>query len=359
MKITHIIESSGGSADFVLNLVEHLPHHEHTVIHSQRTFGSRLEEVKMNHRATQFIYWNDAQREIKLWLDLRASLSLFKILKVDASDAIHLHSSKAGFLGRIVCFLLRKKNVIYTPNGLSFLRQDVSRWKRQIYILLEKVGYFASGKIISCSKSEANELIKLGMKSDYINNGTDIFENRITAHNREVMVIATTGRVTIQKNPQLFNNIASAFEKDPRFQFVWIGGGELEHQLTAKNIQITGWLNKTQVLQHVQNADIYISTASWEGLPFAVVEAMNLYKPLILSRCVGNIDLVQNDYNGYLYTSASEAVSKIKLLHGNRSQLLLMGTNSHAMAGQYFDVEKMALEYEQAYKSIAGLSEDV
>lgn len=52
--------------------------------------------------------------------------------KIDNIDIIHLHSSKAGFLGRIVSFLLGKsKKTIYTPHAISFLRLDVSPKKEK------------------------------------------------------------------------------------------------------------------------------------------------------------------------------------------------------------------------------------
>lgn len=60
--------------------------------------------------------------------DIKALWELYIILKkIDNIDIIHLHSSKAGFLGRVVSFLLGKSSrTIYTPHAISFLRLDVS-----------------------------------------------------------------------------------------------------------------------------------------------------------------------------------------------------------------------------------------
>lgn len=351
MKITHVIESSGGSADFVLYLVQYLPEHEHTILHSDRTFGNRLDEVKKRFQTTRFIHWKHAQREVRVLSDLKACIDLYKKLRRDAPDAIHVHSSKAGFLGRLVCFFLRKKNVIYTPNGLSYLRQDVSPLKRKIYVLLERIADAFCGRVVGCSESEAEALREKGIKSDAINNGTEISPppQHIT---KNEFIIATTGRVTIQKNPSLFNKIAESFQDLPNLTFLWIGGGELEPTLTSKNIKVTGWMDRSQVIETVGKADIYLSTASWEGLPFAVLEAMNMCKPLILSRCVGNIDLVKENYNGHLYDSSEQAIEKIAALMGNRILLQTFGENSRALVETEFDVVKMAREYERVYLSL-------
>ena len=50
--------------------------------------------------------------------------------------------------------------------------------------------------------------------------------------------VYTLGRVTYQKNPEMFNEIAKRL---PDIRFVWIGAGELEDKLTAPNIFVTGW----------------------------------------------------------------------------------------------------------------------
>lgn len=353
MKITHVIESSGGSADFVLYIVKHLLHHHHTIIYSDRTFGGKTEEVKKTFNTVLFLHWKYAQREINILSDIKATVALYKLLKATESDVIHVHSSKAGFLGRLVCFFLRKNKVIYTPNGLAYLRKDVSAFKRNIYIWLEKIAYWLNGKIISCSKSEADAMIEKGMHSDFINNGTEIFEyHSIKPKGDLSLVIATTGRVTIQKNPSLFNDIARRFENNPDFKFLWIGSGELEHQLTSSNIKITGWMNRSEVNNRLSEADIYISTALWEGLPFAVLESMNMNKPLLLSNCVGNVDLVVENFNGFIYNTLEEAVSKIDFFYNNPDTIKLFGNNSHLIAKEKFNVEIMASAYEKAYKSL-------
>lgn len=352
MNILHVIESSGGSADFVLYLVRYLAEHHHQIVYSDRTFANRLKEVQAKYTNASFYHWKEIQREIRIVKDFKAAVHLYRILKKLPADAIHLHSSKAGFIGRIVCFLLRKKNVTYTPNGLAFLRKDVSSNKTAFYVWLEKLANFLNGKVVSCSKSEADAMIRKGIPSTYINNGTEIFEDDTlpSKPNHGPLIIATTGRVTIQKNPALFQAIAKYFEKDSRYKFIWIGGGELEYLLTSENITLTGWVSHAEVNKKLQEIDIYISTALWEGLPFAVLEAMNLKKPLLLSDCIGNIDLVKNDYNGFLFYSISEAIEKIKGSLSDKNKLIEFGDASKILLREHFDVKVMAKKYEALYK---------
>jgi glycosyltransferase involved in cell wall biosynthesis len=247
---------------------------------------------------------------------------------------------------------MRKRAVIYTANGLPFIRKDVSKTKARLFLLLERIANFMNGKVISCSRSEAEELTKRGIPGKYISNGTEIQPSYDRQPN-DVVVVATSGRSTVQKNPALFNEIASKFASDKRVRFVWIGHGELNHLLTSGNITVTGWMTRSDASNVVRNADVYLSTASWEGLPLAVIEAMHLAKPLLLTRCVGNVDLVIDGYNGFGMDTAAEAATKILGFLEDRSTILQMGTHSRELAIREFSVEDMAVKYDVEYRRLA------
>lgn len=349
MTIVHVIESAGGSADFVLFLVEYLPHHKHFVVHGERTIG-RMEQVKGKFDNLTSIYWSGASREVNVFKDVLSLINLYKLLKKLNGDVVHLHSSKAGFLGRIACWLLGKRAVIYTPNGLAFLRKDTSALHRKLYVLYEKFAAKICGQVVACSRSEADALIAEGIPSTFVNNGTRIFDFEQDSEPPKIIRIATTGRITRQKDPVLFNAIAHKFADNPSISFIWIGDGELRHHLTSPNIEVTGWVTHDEVISQLHSVDIYLSTAGWEGLPFAVIEAMNMKKPLLLTKCVGNVDLVKTGMNGFLFEEVAEAVTRIEYFVKNPGCLIAFGAQSHAIAEAEFDVTKMAASYEQIYE---------
>ena len=47
--------------------------------------------------------------------------------------------------------------------------------------------------------------------------------------------------------------------------------------------------------------DYYVSNSRWEGMPLTVLEAMCLKIPCLVSNVVGNNDLIQKDFSGYLF----------------------------------------------------------
>ena len=255
--------------------------------------------------------------------DLKSTLALAAALRRLNPDIIHLHSSKAGVLGRLACFLLlKKKKVFYTPHGYSFLRTDISIWNKKIYWIIEK-GFqkLFGSETIACGDTEYEIAKKIG-KSSLVRNGINIeyVTNKIAEYKNEVLTIGIVGRITFARNPKLFNAIALKF---PDFNFVWIGDGELGHQITAPNIRITGWfLERDNALRELNAIDIYIQTSLWEGLPIAVLEAMAMKKPVLATNIIGNKDVVCHNETGFLFNEIEELDNYFEILKDEKTRNL-------------------------------------
>lgn len=354
MQIVHVTEClAGGVLTFLLNLTQALDTEEHVIIFSRRDNTPDHVETLFGSNV-KLVPWKYAGREIRPKQDFLALLELMKLLRqYPNADVVQLHSSKAGFLGRVACRLLgRTKKVFYLPHGLSFAREDVSERKKQFYTYLEKIGNAFCGDVIACSDSEKDLLVKKGIYNVHvINNGIkaagELPEYRKFSY---PLVIGTTGRLTGQKNPALFNEIARAFRSDTRVRFLWIGDGELRNEIEpADNVEVTGWLTPQEVQNKLRNVDLYLSTALWEGLPYAVLEAMNLGKPLLLSDCIGNIDLVKAEINGYCYHTGEEGIKKIKEFICNFEKISQMGNFSYQYLEDSFSIQQMKEKYLYLY----------
>ena len=163
-------------------------------------------------------------------------------------------------------------------------------------------------------------------------------------------LVVTSARISHQKNPALFNQIARKFEHLPQFRFVWIGDGEDRNKLTAKNITVTGWLSPNASKRLVSDADVYLSTSNFEGLSFSVLEALALKKPVLLKDCVGNKDIVKNGLNGDLFETADGAVLKIMQYANNPGMLPLMGEYSNEFCRQEFNIKSTSVMYRNLYR---------
>lgn len=354
MKVVHVVECfAGGVYSFLSNLTNELNKEEYIVIYGvnrDNTPNNFKEKFPSN---TQFIPWKSANRSLNPLKDIKALWELYIILKkIDNIDIIHLHSSKAGFLGRIVSFLLGKsKKTIYTPHAISFLRLDVSPKKRKIFIWMEKFASFFGGKIVACSQSEKETIEEQGIKNvTFINNGIKPLEIEKKVNTSDKITIISVGRLSIQKNPKLFNDIALEYKDNPNIQFIWCGDGELKSELTLSNIKCTGWIERRILENYLANADIYLSTSLWEGLPLSVLEAMSIGLPVVLSNCVGNRDLVEN--KDFLYQDKQNAVKIINYYIKNEKLLAEQSLKSKEIFNKNFKLENMADLYYRLYRSL-------
>jgi len=178
------------------------------------------------------------QRSINFKHDYNVIVTARKIIKNINPDIVHLHSAKAGVIGRFACLgLVSSKNVYYSPHGFSFVQQNISKVKTYFFKFLEYAMPFLFGGTIVASGNTEFKLAKKISKSILIKNGVDfeLPDKIFSKTQNDRLKIGTVGRLTPQKNPKAFDEIAALF---PSFDFVWIGDGELVDQITSKNKKV-------------------------------------------------------------------------------------------------------------------------
>ncbi|WP_195467404.1 glycosyltransferase [Clostridium sp. D43t1_170807_H7] len=311
-KVLHIVEAFGGGVfTFLVDLVNNTCDEYDIVLACSIRPQTPNDYRSYIDKRVKIIELESGIRDINLNKDIKSFIEIRKLIKSEKPDILHLHSSKSGFLGRMACND-RNVKVLYNPHGFAFLKEDESNLKKKIYKILEYVAAKKCGSIIGVSKGEYKEALKLSKKSYVINNGIDISklpkldEKIINTNNLKV---CTVGRISYQKNPELFNKIAEEF---PNIEFTWIGEGEMKEKLSADNIEITGWMNKKEVLKKMNDSDIFILTSLWEGLPIALLEGMYYKKICIVSNVIGNRDVIINGENGFVASNLEEFILIIK-----------------------------------------------
>ena len=310
---------------------------------------------KYFNKNIKFIKIENFTRNINLKKDIKALKEIKQIIKKENPNIIHLHSSKAGVLGRLA-IKANKIKMFYNPHGFSFLKQDDSKAKRVAYWLIEKMMVILNPKctIIGCSKGEYLEAQKLSKNAICINNGIDIEklrqetkdlkEKKLDFNN---LKICTVGRIGYQKNPKLFNEIAQSL---PKAKFTWIGEGTLRNELTSPNITITGWKKREDVLKILNEQDIFILTSLWEGLPISLLEAMYMKKICIVSNVIGNKDTIINGKNGYIAENLEKYNELIKKLEKDKKYCKVKNTTRKDII-KNFNVKKMIGKYTKLYKT--------
>ncbi len=327
------------------------PNIKTSIIYSPNREGTNQLDFKNDFSSDVKLIPVSMQREVSALKDYKSLRKLRKIIKKLKPDVIHLHSSKAGVLGRIAGKSYPKAKIYYTPNGYSFLREDISPSKQKFFKIIEKyIARFYGGETIACGDTEYEYAKVLG-KSKMVRNGIDLseLEHIKVSPSSTVKSIVTLGRISAQKNPKLFNAIA---EKFPDIYFTWIGDGELRETLTASNITITGWLDRQKALGQLAKHDVYIQTSLWEGLPFTIIEAMALQKPVLATNVIGNKDAVSHKKNGFLCDNLEEFEEAIEQLISKPSLLKTFAEQSQKLAYEKFDRNKNFGKLLEIYNSI-------
>lgn len=351
-KVLHVVEAFGGGVfTFLVDLVNNTCDEYDIVLACSIRLQTPKDYKKYINKKVKIIELKSGTRNISISKDLMAFFEIKKIIKNEKADIVHLHSSKSGFLGRMACSD-KKAQVLYNPHGFAFLKEDESKFKKNIYKALECFSARKCGSIIGVSQGEYEEALKLSKKSYLINNGIDTAKLPKLAYrkaNVNNLKICTIGRISYQKNPEIFNEIAKRF---PNMEFTWIGDGEMIDVLDSKNIRITGWMSKDKALKLMNDSDVFLLTSLWEGLPIALLEAMYYKKICIVSNCIGNRDVIINGKNGFVANDLEEFSKVIKDIIGGKIDIKLIQENSYNDILDKYDFEIVSDNYRKLYNYI-------
>lgn len=294
----------------------------------------------------KLIYIPSLKLKISLKDDLSAIKEIRRCVKDEKPDIIHIHSTKAGIDAR-VGLLGCKVTKYYTPHGFCFLRKDQNNIKRFILKTMEKTLAKMCDGIIACGKYEYEVAKKISTKAVLIENGLDtefvdkaLAEEELKEEKEHKYTVYTAGRIGSQKNPQLFNEIASNMLD---YKFVWIGEGKDKNLLTSTNIEVTGLLSRRDVIKRAKSYDCYLSTSLWEGLPIALMEAMYMGKKCVVSDVEGNNELIKDGETGTVFDNVETAC-------GLLSNADYYGKEAKTMIRDKYSSDKMCEKYEKVYE---------
>lgn len=315
-------------------------------------------------------YHVNLNREIRPFKDFQLAFQLIKICQKVKPDLIHAHSAKGGIIGKIAAFIV-KRPCLHTPQAYSYLSAQ-KKPKRRLYLLIEKALKLLPHKILASSRSEAKRAIN---DLKYPENRVITFPNAINPIQdvKELSLkktwpdnyICTVGRPSYQKNIELMIDVMYQLKKErPDIHLIIMGVGSYspntrsvedkinKYQL-QENVTMLEWTSRDDILHIISHAQLYLSTARYEGLPYAVIEALALSKALVLSDVDGNKDLIDEDKNGFLIFTDNTELFKQRIL-----ELLIykekrssFEKHSYFLFNKYFNIGHTIKDLETIYKT--------
>lgn len=167
---------------------------------------------------------------------------------------------------------------------------------------------FADGIVVQTKKNQSYFSQQVQKKSEVIYNPINLGENARTALNfSKEKKIVSVGRLMAQKNQKmLFRAFRDVLENYPDYQLVIYGEGPEREELEVcvkelgieNNVFLPG--NVTDVHERIKDAQIFVLSSDYEGMPNALIEAMCLGLAVISTKVSGATDLIIDHENGIL-----------------------------------------------------------
>jgi glycosyltransferase involved in cell wall biosynthesis len=285
-----------------------------------------------------------------LWRALREALTQWK------PDVVHLHSSKAGFIGRAALAAMNadaQTRVLYSPHGLPFL--DPQRPLRNVLFRgLEALAARTNATLVGCGRSETEMLAALS------NRRALSLENPVAGRfftverqGQAVPTIVSVGRLSRQKAPDRFALLARALRLHiPNLRCIWVGDGEDHYkaELRSSGCEVTGWVGADDVARFLASAHIYVQTSQWEGLPIAVIQALAAGVPCVVNDCAGNRDAVSHTATGFIARTDTEMVGYVRQLIDDPMLATRMGAQGRREASSRFGSQAFRSRVLQIYE---------
>lgn len=277
-KVLHISLAHGGGIISALEgYIENSEFADHYLIAATDDSCQVNVGEKANLKKTYFI-----KKNLKGLFDIRRIFSEVK------PTHIHLHSSIAGVVGRVMFPFFKK--LIYTPHCFAFERNDVSFITKKAFYLAEVILSLKPAVIAGCSPREVELADKLSINL-FNNRANNVFLTnysnfplRWKKPEQPKNTVIMIGRVCLQKDPEFFIETYKAVNKlDDSIHFRWVGSGDPAdvNKLEANGISCSGWLSRDELLKEVMDSDLYFHCASWEGNPMSVLEICRMEMPIV------------------------------------------------------------------------------
>jgi glycosyltransferase involved in cell wall biosynthesis len=300
--------------------------------------------------------------------DPGAALRLAGYVRRQGVDVIHAHGKGAGPYARVAAMLTGRPSV-HTPHGVQVSRYG--DFARKLYSLYENGTAAWVDHVVFVSDEECEVAREAGLWSrtphSVIPNGVDEVvdkrrESLRVAGRRSLgvadgrVIIVTLSRFDFQKNMQEAYEVAKA---SPDCLFVWIGDGDDAAELSRRardegvdNLRFLGKLDDPASI--LAAADVYFSSARWEGLPLAVLEAMAMGLPVIASEVTGHREIVGDSGGGLLYPSGepTQATALLARLADDAALRRQLGERGREVQRARYSSRRMTEEMCDVYRQL-------
>lgn len=254
-----------------------------------------------------------------------ASLKNFRLVKAlkaflrnEKFDIVHAHTETGGLILRMASSAKGSSKYIYTAHGMSFWNGCPLK-NRIIYKTIEKWICRGMDANLGMNQEELDFLREIKPQAANFVHGIGLNLDRFQKKERsrgEVRdefgvtdndkLIVSIGELDDNKNHATVIK-ALSFLKNKNYKYVVCGVGPNKDKLNqmaadagvSDKVILAGYRSDIPDILHA--ADLFVFPSFHEGMPVAALEAMACGLPLICSKIRGNVDIVKDGENGFLF----------------------------------------------------------
>jgi glycosyltransferase involved in cell wall biosynthesis len=328
----------------------------------------------------------DIDRKISPLRNLKTVFRLYKYMKTEKFDIVHVHTPVAGILGRIAAKMADVPVIVYTAHGFYF-HDNMGSLKKNTFIAVEKLGGRLSDYIFTQSAEDYVTAVdkKIIGKSRIltIGNGVDIDKFNIKRYeatdvlqklksslniNGDDLVVTIIGRVVREKG--YLEWVRAAKEVIGRYKnikFVAVGDtlesdrdgakSELDEYIRENNLEsniiFTG--SRSDIPDLLAITDIFTLPSYREGMPRSLIEAMCMSRPAVATNIRGCREEVAEGVTGFLVPVGDHIALAEKIIYfiENPEKRIAMGINARKKAEEEFDENKVMARQSEVFKKLA------
>lgn len=299
--------------------------------------------------------------------DLRWALRLRALLQRQRIRIVHVHSPLVAAIARIVARTVRPRvKVVYTEHNMWPSYDAPTRWANRLTYALDDAHVAVSDEVRSSVDRGPRRRLET------LIHGIDVEAVRAQSTTRaatraELGIAADTFVIGIVANfrsekayPDLLAAAAIVLDHCPHVQFLSIGQGPLEAQITAERDRL-GIGERFRFLGYRPDArrvmaafDLFTLSSHFEGLPVSLMEARALGLPVVVTAVGGLTAHVHDGIDGLLVPPAQPSLlaAALERVVGDAELRAALAAASAATADA-FDARVATTRIEEIYAALA------
>lgn len=289
-------------------------------------------KTKLEEAGIRTIQLNSLQRDVDVKKEWQSLKELYKILRTEKPDVVHLNSSKAGGLGALVCRIARIKHIIFTAHAWAF-NENRSIFHKIPIALLHYITVVLAHRTIAVSEKIRDQIthfpfINHKIKVIHLGIHEEPFfskeEARVALHmetRKGEVVVGTIAELHPVKGLlYALDSIALMKEKDPdmyqKISYFIIGTGQEKERIIehVKKRRIEGKVHLLGFIPHgaryLKAFDIFLLPSLSEAFGYVLIESGLAKVPVIATKVGGIPEIIKNRKNGLLIESKNARAIK-------------------------------------------------